>query len=146
MKKLSVVLQKNAIKIIHTGTHVTTTDTINTGDNLDFCFFILFRKFSTYSTKAFHRNDMLFESFRTINGECNNINHPSWGSSTSAFTRLLDQEYADGKDIPRGGWLSAVEPGNTGKRTNNKQCKGYSKKLIPLSYLQDIRQKEITLR
>ena len=81
---------------------------------------------------------MLFESFRTINGECNNINHPSWGSSTSAFTRLLDQQYADGKDIPRGGWLSAVEPGNTGKRTNNKQCKGYSKKIdstfLPTGY------------
>ena len=49
--------------------------------------------------------------FRTITGECNNLNHSSWGSSTTALSRLLPSQYADGVKVPRGGWLSAVEPG-----------------------------------
>ena len=51
---------------------------------------------------------------RTITGECNNPNHPTWGSSTQPFTRLVSPNYADNKEIPRGGHESAVEPGNTG--------------------------------
>lgn len=34
--------------------------------------------------------------YRTIDGSCNNIDHPLWGTAYSKFSRILKAEYADG--------------------------------------------------
>ncbi|ERL88558.1 hypothetical protein D910_05943 [Dendroctonus ponderosae] len=39
--------------------------------------------------------------FRSTNGECNNVRHPSWGTRGAPFLRLVDAEYADRKSQPR---------------------------------------------
>ena len=35
--------------------------------------------------------------FRTIDGSCNNPDHPHWGQASTAFQRVLAPEYEDGK-------------------------------------------------
>jgi peroxidase len=42
------------------------------------------------------------EQFRTMNGSCNNIQHPLWGSANHAFKRYLPADYDDGVSAPRG--------------------------------------------
>lgn len=39
--------------------------------------------------------------YRTIDGTCNNLEHPSWGMAGSCFERLLDPAYADGTSTLR---------------------------------------------
>lgn len=39
------------------------------------------------------RNDR----YRTFDGTCNNLRHPSWGMAASCFERLVDPDYSDGK-------------------------------------------------
>lgn len=39
--------------------------------------------------------------YRTFDGSCNNLNHPSWGKSYSPFQRLLSPRYFDGINAPR---------------------------------------------
>lgn len=34
--------------------------------------------------------------YRSANGECNNVRHPSWGTRGAPFLRLMDPDYADG--------------------------------------------------
>lgn len=34
--------------------------------------------------------------FRSLNGECNNVLHKTWGAVGNAFLRLIEAEYADG--------------------------------------------------
>lgn len=36
--------------------------------------------------------------YRSIDGSCNNIDNPSWGSAMTAYTRILFPQYFDGKD------------------------------------------------
>ena len=36
--------------------------------------------------------------YRTIDGTCNNLQHPSWGSARTAFRRLLAPHYLDGTE------------------------------------------------
>jgi len=35
--------------------------------------------------------------YRTINGECNNLRNPLWGSSDTPYIRLLEAAYNDGE-------------------------------------------------
>ncbi|KAK7110844.1 hypothetical protein V1264_014655 [Littorina saxatilis] len=35
--------------------------------------------------------------YRSVDGTCNNLNNPSWGSNGQNFLRLLDPVYDDGK-------------------------------------------------
>ncbi|GIY61758.1 chorion peroxidase [Caerostris darwini] len=44
--------------------------------------------------------------YRTFDGTCNNLRHPSWGMASSCFERLVDPDYADGtaeKRVARSG-------------------------------------------
>ena len=41
-------------------------------------------------------------TFRTIDGVCNNLEHPLQGASDTAFRRLIDSDYEDGIDSLRG--------------------------------------------
>ena len=38
--------------------------------------------------------------FRTYDGSCNNANNPHWGQADTAFQRILQPEYEDGKLEP----------------------------------------------
>ncbi|KFM65699.1 Chorion peroxidase, partial [Stegodyphus mimosarum] len=43
------------------------------------------------------RNDR----YRTYDGSCNNLRHPSWGMAASCFERLVDPDYSDGTAAKR---------------------------------------------
>ncbi|XP_072917938.1 peroxidasin homolog [Hemitrygon akajei] len=45
--------------------------------------------------------------YRTHDGTCNNLQHPMWGASLTAFERLLKPVYENGFNLPRG---SSVNP------------------------------------
>lgn len=38
--------------------------------------------------------------YRSIDGSCNNVENPNWGSAMTAYARILFPQYFDGKDIP----------------------------------------------
>ncbi len=46
---------------------------------------------------------------RTIDGTCNNLGNPSLGAAGSPLKRLLDPDYGDAHNAPRGGYESAAE-------------------------------------
>lgn len=35
--------------------------------------------------------------YRTFDGACNHLIHPTWGQSNTAYGRLLPPQYSDGK-------------------------------------------------
>uniref|UniRef100_A0A8C5XBT8 Peroxidasin n=1 Tax=Microcebus murinus TaxID=30608 RepID=A0A8C5XBT8_MICMU len=48
-------------------------------------------------------SDMCFhQRYRTHDGTCNNLQHPMWGASLTAFERLLKAVYENGFNTPRG--------------------------------------------
>uniref|UniRef100_A0A4D5R9E2 Peroxidasin n=1 Tax=Scolopendra viridis TaxID=118503 RepID=A0A4D5R9E2_SCOVI len=48
-------------------------------------------------------SEMCFHSrYRTIDGTCNNLQHPMWGASETSFYRLLKPEYENGFNTPIG--------------------------------------------
>ncbi|XP_043926194.1 peroxidasin homolog isoform X2 [Protopterus annectens] len=48
-------------------------------------------------------SDMCFhQKYRTFDGTCNNLQHPMWGASLTAFERLLKSVYENGFNLPRG--------------------------------------------
>ncbi|CAH2303261.1 peroxidasin homolog [Pelobates cultripes] len=48
-------------------------------------------------------SDMCFhQHYRTHDGSCNNLQHPMWGASNTAFLRLLKPAYQNGLNLPRG--------------------------------------------
>uniref|UniRef100_A0A8C3UKJ3 Ig-like domain-containing protein n=1 Tax=Catharus ustulatus TaxID=91951 RepID=A0A8C3UKJ3_CATUS len=48
-------------------------------------------------------SDICFhKKYRTHDGSCNNLQHPIWGASLTAFQRLLKPAYQNGFNLPRG--------------------------------------------
>lgn len=48
-------------------------------------------------------NNMCYHrKYRTMDGTCNNLQHPTWGSSVTGFRRLLDPIYENGFNTPVG--------------------------------------------
>ncbi|XP_065209382.1 uncharacterized protein LOC135837881 [Planococcus citri] len=46
-----------------------------------------------------------FSKYRTVNGSCNNLQHPqTWGVAMTPFRRALPANYSDGTSDPRGGF------------------------------------------
>ena len=37
--------------------------------------------------------------YRSLDGTCNNLQNPKWGSALTAYTRLLFPQYVDGKRV-----------------------------------------------
>ncbi|XP_058872731.1 peroxidasin homolog isoform X1 [Acipenser ruthenus] len=54
------------------------------------------RRFPNCSDICFH------QKYRTHDGTCNNLQHPMWGSSLTAFERILKPVYENGFSLPRG--------------------------------------------
>uniref|UniRef100_A0A672R5U5 Peroxidasin n=1 Tax=Sinocyclocheilus grahami TaxID=75366 RepID=A0A672R5U5_SINGR len=54
------------------------------------------RRFNNCSDICFH------QKYRTHDGTCNNLQHPMWGASLTAFERLLKPVYDNGFNLPRG--------------------------------------------
>ncbi|RZF34069.1 hypothetical protein LSTR_LSTR015502 [Laodelphax striatellus] len=59
--------------------------------------------------KSVNCSDMCFHSkYRTIEGTCNNLQHPMWGASLTGFRRLLKPIYENGFSTPVG-WTKGVK-------------------------------------
>ncbi|KAM5298287.1 LOW QUALITY PROTEIN: putative oxidoreductase PXDNL [Ctenodactylus gundi] len=56
------------------------------------------------SDMCFHRR------YRAPDGTCNNLRHPTWGASLTAFRRLLPPAYENGFNSPRGAGRQARGP------------------------------------
>lgn len=54
------------------------------------------RRRENCSNRCFHRK------YRTVDGSCNNLRHPTWGSSYTGFQRILQPIYENGFSIPVG--------------------------------------------
>uniref|UniRef100_A0A3P8UDY7 Peroxidasin n=1 Tax=Cynoglossus semilaevis TaxID=244447 RepID=A0A3P8UDY7_CYNSE len=54
------------------------------------------RRFNNCSDICFH------QKYRSHDGTCNNLQHPMWGASLTAFERLLKSVYDNGFNLPRG--------------------------------------------
>uniref|UniRef100_A0A8C7KJX8 Peroxidasin n=1 Tax=Oncorhynchus kisutch TaxID=8019 RepID=A0A8C7KJX8_ONCKI len=54
------------------------------------------RRFNNCSDICFH------QKYRSHDGTCNNLQHPMWGASLTAFQRLLKSVYDNGFNLPRG--------------------------------------------
>lgn len=46
-----------------------------------------------------HKSCNSLAKYRNIDGSCNNVQNPSWGSAMTAYTRILFPQYFDGKDV-----------------------------------------------
>uniref|UniRef100_A0A452TKP2 Lactoperoxidase n=1 Tax=Ursus maritimus TaxID=29073 RepID=A0A452TKP2_URSMA len=57
-------------------------------------------------------SDMCFhQKYRAQDGTCNNLQHPMWGASLTAFERILKPAYENGFNLPRGVGLHALSGG-----------------------------------
>ncbi|XP_069584102.1 peroxidasin homolog isoform X1 [Ranitomeya imitator] len=54
------------------------------------------RRLNNCTNMCFH------QKYRTHDGTCNNLQHPMWGASLTAFERLLKSVYENGFNLPRG--------------------------------------------
>lgn len=46
-----------------------------------------------------HKGCNSLAKYRNIDGSCNNVQNPSWGSAMTAYTRILFPQYFDGKGV-----------------------------------------------
>jgi peroxidase len=51
-------------------------------------------------------------AYRTSDGTCNNLKHPSWGASLTALQRWLHAQYENGFNTPRGWNASTLYNGH----------------------------------
>jgi peroxidase len=56
---------------------------------------------SSFCPTALSDKDCSVSRYRQLDGTCNNIDNPLWGSSMMAFSRFLPYAYADGISAPR---------------------------------------------
>jgi peroxidase len=51
-------------------------------------------------------NNMCYHrKYRTLDGTCNNLQNPTWGSSVTGFKRLLPPIYENGFNTPVGMYI-----------------------------------------
>ncbi|CAG9821890.1 unnamed protein product [Phaedon cochleariae] len=94
----------------------------------------LIEKLSGCTTHRLKKNcsDMCYHSkYRSIDGTCNNLQHPMWGASLTGFRRILKPQYEDGLTKPIG-W------------TKDRKYYGYPKPSSRLVSLTLITTKKIT--
>lgn len=48
--------------------------------------------------------------YRSLEGTCNNLRHPKWGSKLQPFGRLLPADYVDGLSEPKASFPKGVYP------------------------------------
>lgn len=48
--------------------------------------------------------------FRSVDGTCNNLQHPRWGAALQPFRRLLPAEYEDGFSVPKPSFPTGIHP------------------------------------
>ncbi|XP_078321658.1 salivary peroxidase/catechol oxidase-like [Crassostrea virginica] len=63
---------------------------------------------SKYYPSKTNCDEAKFSAYRSLNGSCNNINHPNWGAAITAQPRYQHAHYDDGLNSPR----SMGEDGN----------------------------------
>ncbi|XP_035767871.1 peroxidasin homolog [Neolamprologus brichardi] len=64
------------------------------------------RRINNCSDICFH------QKYRSHDGTCNNLQHPMWGASLTAFERLLKSVYDNGFNLPRGRLVSTTMIGS----------------------------------
>ncbi|XP_040343781.1 putative oxidoreductase PXDNL [Herpailurus yagouaroundi] len=56
-------------------------------------------------------SDLCFhQKYRAADGTCNNLQHPAWGASRTAFERILKPAYDNGVNLPRGAGRQPLPP------------------------------------
>uniref|UniRef100_A0A667I480 Peroxidasin like n=1 Tax=Lynx canadensis TaxID=61383 RepID=A0A667I480_LYNCA len=56
-------------------------------------------------------SDLCFhQKYRAADGTCNNLQHPAWGASRTAFERILKPAYENGFNLPRGAGRRPLPP------------------------------------
>lgn len=96
--------------------------------------------------------DMCFHSkYRTFDGSCNNLQHPLWGSSYTAFRRVLRPVYENGFNLPIGILLQWFLPADglltfsfLSGWSRSVQHNGFSKPSARLVSTRVISTKEVT--
>ncbi|RZF35285.1 hypothetical protein LSTR_LSTR014571 [Laodelphax striatellus] len=75
----------------------------------DWSSFCFVKEKSAVHQKSVNCSDMCFHAkYRTIEGTCNNLQHPMWGASLTGFRRLLKPIYENGFSTPVG-WTKGVK-------------------------------------
>lgn len=95
----------NIRKHINAGNNVTTADDFNYEDILSTEYLEILAGLSdcTAHRETPNCTDACYHNkYRTIDGTCNNFDNPLWGSSLSAFRRLLPPSYENGFNLPIG--------------------------------------------
>ena len=50
------------------------------------------------------------QKYRSIEGTCNNLQHPKWGASLQPFRRFMPAEYEDGLSMPKPSFPTGIHP------------------------------------
>lgn len=74
----------------------------------------------TQHQRAADCSDCLHRHYRTIDGSCNNLDHPLRGAAEVPFLRLLDPAYQDGVGLPVG-WVAGAQSSRPSPRLISRQ-------------------------
>lgn len=69
-------------------------------------------------------NGCIKSRYRTYDGSCNNLDHPTWGTPQTRYARLLPPNYGDGKKFNTN--ESLLVP-YTGRFSNVRKCNSFFK-------------------